>query len=124
METRMAQVAVLGGAVREGHTLANGEGPVLVDPSASGEFNDFGGSRNPIDREALARGPLRNERNGQLIIERVADGKPIGTVGWHAVGYGPNPQSSGWNCCPRLAARATERTPRHSSRRTYSGTRT
>ncbi len=55
------------------------------------------GRRRSIDREALARGPLRNERNGQLIIERVADGKPIGTVGWHAVGYGPNPESSGWN---------------------------
>ena len=65
-----------------------------ADPSASGEFNDFGGSPKSIDREALARGPLRNERNGQLIIERVADGKPIGTVGWHAVGYGPNLQSS------------------------------
>ena len=62
-----------------------------------GEFNDFGGRANPIDREALARGPLRNERNGQLIVERVADGKPIGTVGWHAVGYGPNPESRAWN---------------------------
>ena len=68
-----------------------------ADPSASGEFNDFGGSPKSIDRDALARGPLRNERNGQLVIERVADGKPIGTVGWHAVGYGPNPQSSAWN---------------------------
>jgi RimJ/RimL family protein N-acetyltransferase len=68
-----------------------------ADPSASGEFNDFGGSPKPIDREALARGPLRNERNGQLIVERVADGKPIGTLSWHAVGNGPNPESSGWN---------------------------
>ena len=68
-----------------------------ADPSASGEFNDFGGSPKPTDREALARGPLRNERNGQLIIERVADGEPVGIVGWHAVGYGPNAESSGWN---------------------------
>ena len=68
-----------------------------ADPSASGEYNDFGGSRNPIDRDVLAGGPLRNERNGQLIVERVVDGKPIGTVGWHAVGYGPNAESSGWN---------------------------
>ena len=71
------------------------------------------GRANPIDREALARGPLRNERNGQLIVERVADGQPIGTVGWHAVGYGPNPESgpgtSGSRCCPRRAARATGR---------------
>ena len=32
-----------------------------------------------------------------LIIERVADGAPIGTVGWHRVSYGPNPESSVWN---------------------------
>ena len=68
-----------------------------ADPSSSGSFNDFGGSPKPIDREALVRGPLRNERNGQLIVERVADGKPIGTVSWHAVGYGPNTESSAWN---------------------------
>ena len=68
-----------------------------ADPAAAGEFNDFGGEPKAIDREALARGPLRNERNGQLIVERVADGKPIGIVGWHAVGYGPNPESAAWN---------------------------
>jgi RimJ/RimL family protein N-acetyltransferase len=68
-----------------------------ADPAASGEFNDFGGTPKLTDREALARGPLRNERNGQLIVERVADGKPIGLVGWHAVGYGPNPESGAWN---------------------------
>ncbi len=68
-----------------------------ADPASSGEFNDFGGTPKPIDREALAHGPLRNERNGELIIERLADGKPIGHVGWHAVGYGPNAESSAWN---------------------------
>jgi len=68
-------------------------------PEAKGEFNDFG--LPPDDgsaiREALAKGPLRNERNGQLIIERVADGQPIGTVGWHEVHYGPPPTSRAWN---------------------------
>jgi RimJ/RimL family protein N-acetyltransferase len=68
-----------------------------ADPALGGEFNDFGLSPRPIDREALKRGPLRNERNGQLIVERVADGEPIGTVGWHKVGYGPNPESDAWN---------------------------
>jgi len=66
---------------------------------AKGEFNDFGPpseDQAPI-REALSVGPLRNERNGQLIIERVADGDPIGTVGWHEVHYGPPPKSRGWN---------------------------
>ena len=68
-----------------------------VDPSGAGGFNDFGQPPNPVDREVLARGPLRNERNGVLIIERIADGTPIGTIGWHRVGYGPNPESAAWN---------------------------
>jgi RimJ/RimL family protein N-acetyltransferase len=68
-----------------------------ADPALGGEFNDFGLEPRPIDRDALKRGPLRNERNGQLIVERVADGEPIGTVGWHKVGYGPNPESDAWN---------------------------
>jgi RimJ/RimL family protein N-acetyltransferase len=45
----------------------------------------------------LAKGPLRNERNGMLVVERVADGEPIGTVGWHKVNYGPSPESDAWN---------------------------
>ena len=68
-----------------------------ADPASSGEFNDFGGTPKPIDREALAKGPLRNERNGQLMVERIADRQPIGVVGFHGVGYGPNPESGAWN---------------------------
>lgn len=68
-------------------------------PKAKGEFNDFG--LPPDDgsaiRQSLAEGPLRNERNGQLIIERVADRQPIGTVGWHEVHYGPPAKSRAWN---------------------------
>jgi RimJ/RimL family protein N-acetyltransferase len=62
-----------------------------------GPFNDFGMPHSPVDREALARGPMRNERNGQLIIERIVDGQPIGTVGWHLERYGPNEESGAWN---------------------------
>lgn len=62
-----------------------------------GEFNEFGmPPRSPL-RDAVARGPLRSERNGMLIVERLADGRPIGTVSWHAVWYGPNAESRGWN---------------------------
>jgi RimJ/RimL family protein N-acetyltransferase len=68
-----------------------------ADPDGLGQFNDFGLPARPMDREALAEGPLRNERNGQLIVERVADDVPLGTVVWHAVGYGPNPESAAWN---------------------------
>jgi RimJ/RimL family protein N-acetyltransferase len=44
----------------------------------------------------LASGPLRNEQNGMLMVE-TADGMPIGTIGWHKVRYGPNPESDAWN---------------------------
>jgi RimJ/RimL family protein N-acetyltransferase len=71
-----------------------------ASPEVHGEFNDF----EPPDpahraeiRAALARGPLRNERNGEMIIERAADGQPIGHVGWHEVHYGPPPKSRAWN---------------------------
>jgi RimJ/RimL family protein N-acetyltransferase len=69
-----------------------------ADPDVGGEFNDFGMDRSPVDREALARGPFRNERNGELIVERLSDGKPIGSVSWHRVAYGPNAGSAAWNC--------------------------
>jgi len=68
-------------------------------PEIRGEFNDFGlgpGDRSKV-REALAAGPLRNERNGEMIVERISDGAPIGTVGWHEVHYGPGPGSRAWN---------------------------
>lgn len=68
-----------------------------ADPATSGEFNDFGGSPEPVDREALGKGPLRNEQNGHLIVERIADKRPIGSIGWHRVGFGPNPESDAWN---------------------------
>ncbi len=58
-----------------------------------GEFNDFG-ERQPVPREVLANGPLRSERNGSLIIERLPDGEPVGTIGWRLVTvYGPSPMS-------------------------------
>lgn len=68
-----------------------------ADPAAAGDFNDFGESTEPVDREVLANGPMRNARNGQLLIERLADGRTIGAVSWHAVGYGPNAESGAWN---------------------------
>ncbi|HTM56019.1 MAG TPA: flagellar basal body P-ring protein FlgI [Pirellulales bacterium] len=46
METRMTEMAVLGGQIHEGHPLGTGEGAVLVDPAANGEK----------DRALLTRG--------------------------------------------------------------------
>jgi len=37
METRMSELAVLGNQIHEGHLMATAEGPVLVDPAATGE---------------------------------------------------------------------------------------
>ncbi|MGZ6256763.1 MAG: GNAT family N-acetyltransferase [Candidatus Limnocylindria bacterium] len=68
-----------------------------ADVANRSEFNDFGEPPGPMPREVLALGPLRNDHNGMLIIERIADGEPIGTVGWHKVRYGPSPESDAWN---------------------------
>ena len=70
-----------------------------------GSFNDFG-PRAPIDRDALARGPLRNERNGLLIIERIADSQPVGTIAYRKTSYGPPPDSDCWQLGIDLAAEA------------------
>ena len=68
-----------------------------IDPDVHGEFNDFGLSPSPVDREALAKGPFRNERNGELMVERIEGNEPVGLVSWHRVAYGPNPGSAAWN---------------------------
>jgi len=68
-------------------------------------FNDFG-PRDPLAREVLAKGPLRNDRNGTLIVERIDDGQPIGTVGWRRVTvYGPSPMSDTWQIGIELSRR-------------------
>ena len=68
-----------------------------ADPHLHGEFNDFGMERSPVDRDALAKGPYRNERNGQLIVERLDANEPVGSVSWHKERYGPNERSGAWN---------------------------
>jgi RimJ/RimL family protein N-acetyltransferase len=68
-----------------------------VDHDVRGEFNDFGLEPSPVDRETLAKGPFRNERNGELMVERIEDGERVGLVSWHRVAYGPNPGSAAWN---------------------------
>jgi RimJ/RimL family protein N-acetyltransferase len=66
-------------------------------PAIEGEFNDFGLPSRPTPRDVLAGGPLRNEHNGQLIVELIEGRRPIGTVNWHRVMYGPNAESAAWN---------------------------
>ena len=61
------------------------------------EFNDFGQEPQVLPRDVIAKGPLRNDHNGLLVIERLEDLELIGTVGWHKVNYGPGPKSEAWN---------------------------
>lgn len=61
-----------------------------------GEFNDFGMPRR-LFRERIQEDGLVNRQGGTLMVERVADSKPIGTVSWREVRYGPNPESIAWN---------------------------
>jgi RimJ/RimL family protein N-acetyltransferase len=68
-----------------------------ADEASRSEFNDFGEPPSRAPRDVLKAGPLRNEDNGVFMVERVADGAAIGTVGWHRVRYGPNPESDAWN---------------------------
>ena len=66
-------------------------------PDVRSEFNDFGLPPRGSLRVPLTRGPLRDESHGLLIVERVEDGRPVGTVSWRAVRYGPNEGSKAWN---------------------------
>jgi RimJ/RimL family protein N-acetyltransferase len=63
---------------------------------SDGGWNDFGVPHVPVDRARLATGPLRDERNGVLLIERIDDGAVIGSVGFHLVRYGANRESDAW----------------------------
>jgi RimJ/RimL family protein N-acetyltransferase len=62
-----------------------------------GSYNDLGQPYRPMPRDVLARGPLRDDQRGTLIVERLEDDTPIGTVSWHVRFNGPNPQSACFN---------------------------
>jgi RimJ/RimL family protein N-acetyltransferase len=51
-------------------------------------FNDFGPIRAPA---------LRGVSVGRLVVVRNADDETVGSVSWHEVHYGPNPESAAWN---------------------------
>jgi RimJ/RimL family protein N-acetyltransferase len=61
-----------------------------------GGYNDLGVEPEPVNRELLAAGPMRNEKGGVMLVERIEDGSVIGTVGWHLVRYGPSPWSDAY----------------------------
>lgn len=61
-----------------------------------GGYNDFGLGFEAIDRRRLVLGPPRGVDGGVMLIERIADGRPIGTLGWRRIQYGPNRESDAW----------------------------
>jgi RimJ/RimL family protein N-acetyltransferase len=63
-------------------------------PEFIGDFNRFGMPTGPL-RDAIIKTGLIGEDRGTLIVE--AGGRPVGTVSWHAVRYGPNAESTAWN---------------------------
>jgi RimJ/RimL family protein N-acetyltransferase len=77
----------------------------MNDQKDTGGFNDFGLPSLPTPRDALVRGPLRNDHNGSLIVETLS-GNPVGTVQWRAVHYGPPDSSRAWNIGIELVPRA------------------
>jgi RimJ/RimL family protein N-acetyltransferase len=63
----------------------------------TGEFNDFGLARQRPYLELITKNELIGPNGGTLIVERIAGNKPIGTVSWRQVRYGPTPESVAWN---------------------------
>jgi RimJ/RimL family protein N-acetyltransferase len=62
----------------------------------AGGFNDFGVGQREIPEEAWTDGELRNPQRAELFIERLQDGAIVGTIQYHRVSYGPNPESAAW----------------------------
>lgn len=66
-------------------------------PEFRGEFNDFGMPSRPVREGIREHGLVNSQGGGTLIVELVASGRPVGTVSWREVRYGPNPESACWN---------------------------
>lgn len=65
LEVPMREMAVLGGAIREGRVLASGEGPVLVDPNADPAKDAIYATRGVI----LGGGVSRTSRTLGLVLK-------------------------------------------------------
>jgi len=52
---------------------------------------------------------LRESSIGRLVVVRNGDDRPVGTVSWHEVHHGPNPESTAWNIGIELVPEARGR---------------
>ena len=63
----------------------------------TGEFNDFGLATRPNAFESIEKNGLVGEDGGTLMVDRLPENEPIGTVSWRLVRYNPNPEYFAWN---------------------------
>jgi len=66
-----------------------------ADPVYAGEYNDFGLPPSASYQQSIDDGSIIDDTGGLMVVE--VSGKPVGTVSWRAVAYGPNPESRCWN---------------------------
>lgn len=64
-------------------------------PNARGEFNDLSQVASSFER-AAAEERFVTEHHGLLLVERLADGTPLGTASWRPTMYGPDEKSRAW----------------------------
>jgi RimJ/RimL family protein N-acetyltransferase len=74
------------------------DAPLLerLHATQAGGFNDLGQDRTAPPPDAWIDGRLRGDGRGELLVERRADGRIVGTISYHRVSYGPNVQSAAW----------------------------
>ncbi len=75
METRLTELAVLGDAIRGGHLLALGKGPILVDPSA-----DHEGHSELLRGRVLGGGTALKSRSLGLVINPDDRSKAVASI--------------------------------------------
>jgi RimJ/RimL family protein N-acetyltransferase len=63
----------------------------------TGEFNDFGLEPRPTAYESIQKNGLVGENGGTLMVDRLSENEPIGTVSWRLVRYNPNREYFAWN---------------------------
>ena len=64
METRLAEMAVIGNTIRDGHELGIGTGPLLVDPVSGGTLD----SKSKIRARVLGGGVALRDRDMGLVL--------------------------------------------------------
>ena len=69
LETRMKQMAALGGQMREGHPLATAEGPVMIDPAGEGKKDHVMLTRGRV----LGGGETRLLESASNAVRRASD---------------------------------------------------